>query len=669
MSAGDARFDAKDVVVGSKEASRITVDEVELELSSGSSGWQLVRLWFGRAEVTLAKNQAVGAGESTRARLRRLADQVRGGATADRNEDADGSNSDVPPWLARLAPNVQLAVESLEVRSLGTDGTETILEELEATVRGQGGQQTREFKATGQGDTESGGSIRWNLDVQPLEARVEGTLGFDRLSLALVAPLLPSVPWHEPERAWLDGELVVQGESASRFDVRGRVHLVGAAIDSERVAEEPVHGISVLMQGKGTWLPLQRRLEVGQGSIEIGQAKVNLSGALEWAPDHYLFDFDADLPSTKCGDAVGAIPDDLLGELTEFTWDGALAGSLSVEVDSRALDETTLDIDVMDSCTFVNVPEMADLSRIEEPFTHTVEEPDDTVFEMETGPGSENWVPLDSISPLLVHAVLAHEDAAFFEHAGFAPWAIEKALTRNLQEGGFVLGASTVTMQLAKNLFLRREKKLARKVQEVLLTWWLEHSLEKPDILELYLNIIEYGPELYGIGNATRHYFGRPPSDVSPAEAVFIATILPDPKDYHDQYERERLSRGTRNRMKRQLENMFEKERIDAEVRDYGLAEIEEFSFHKEGDPPPEPREIPPGVTALPYEEPGPAETDGWFEGPMGAGGPGEPPAESAPGASPGASESTGGSSSSPSGSTGSASQAGFGDVPYVQPD
>ena len=147
---------------------------------------------------------------------------------------------------------------------------------------------------------------------------------------------------------------------------------------------------------------------------------------------------------------------------------------------------------------------MADLRRFHMPFMHSVLEPNGAEFQMETGPGTPNWAYIEDISPFFVHAVLAHEDAGFFIHRGFSMLHVRNALVRNLKERRYVVGASTITMQLVKNVFLHREKTLARKIQEVLLTWWIERVMEKRDILELYLNVIEYGPGVYGIRNGAQ---------------------------------------------------------------------------------------------------------------------------------------------------------------------
>jgi len=325
-----------------------------------------------------------------------------------------------------------------------------------------------------------------------------------------------------------------------------------------------------------------------------------LSGAIEWAPEHYVFDLDAHLPSTSCDDAIHAIGADLLGELDLAKWRGKIAGRIRAQIDSRDLAATVLELDVKDQCEFTTVPAMADLRRFRQPFTHTVLEPDGSTFEMETGPGTPHWTYLEDVSPFFVHAVLAHEDAQFFAHHGFSPAHIRNALARNLEEGRYVVGASTISMQLVKNVFLRREKTLARKIQEVLLTWWIERVLDKRDILELYLNVIEYGPSVYGVREAARHYFNRLPSQLSPAEAVYLSTILPNPKRYHGHFERGSLSPTWVDRMRKILARMRARGWYSTEAVEYGLSELESFRFVPEGTVT-APREVPGTTAPLPY--------------------------------------------------------------------
>jgi len=127
-----------------------------------------------------------------------------------------------------------------------------------------------------------------------------------------------------------------------------------------------------------------------------------------------------------------------------------------------------------------------------------------------------------------------------------------RALVTNAQAGGVRQGGSSITQQLAKNLFLSRERTYARKVREALFTMALEASLPKSRLLEIYLNIIEWGPNLYGIGEASRHYFGVPARNLSVQQAVFLATIIPNPVKYHTLFERGALT-GSWERRTRDL--------------------------------------------------------------------------------------------------------------------
>jgi monofunctional glycosyltransferase len=143
----------------------------------------------------------------------------------------------------------------------------------------------------------------------------------------------------------------------------------------------------------------------------------------------------------------------------------------------------------------------------------------------------QNWVPYNRISPALIRAVLAGEDSRFFDHSGFDWDEIEKAAKKDWEEKGFTRGASTISQQLAKNLFLSTSKNPLRKLHEALITWELERILGKRRILELYLNVIEWGDGIYGAEAAARYYFGTSASSLGTDQAAFLAAIIPNPRD------------------------------------------------------------------------------------------------------------------------------------------
>lgn len=146
---------------------------------------------------------------------------------------------------------------------------------------------------------------------------------------------------------------------------------------------------------------------------------------------------------------------------------------------------------------------------------------------------SRRWVAYGSISPHLKRAVLVGEDVNFFSHEGFETAELEKALEEAWREKKVPRGASTVTQQLAKNLWLSPSRNPLRKLEEALLTVQLERNLDKRRILELYLNVVELGPGVYGAEAASRHYFGKPASALSEWEAASLAAGLPNPDDWH----------------------------------------------------------------------------------------------------------------------------------------
>jgi membrane peptidoglycan carboxypeptidase len=176
---------------------------------------------------------------------------------------------------------------------------------------------------------------------------------------------------------------------------------------------------------------------------------------------------------------------------------------------------------------------------------------------------------------------MSTEDAAFYYHRGFIPSEFRTALISNLKNERFVHGASSITMQMVKNVLLYREKTLARKLQELYLTWHVENTLTKDRIMEIYLNVIEYGPGLYGIGNAAQHYFGKTAKELNPVEAAFFSSILPNPKDRYKQYCEGTLTKWTTGKIERILEIMHKRERLtDAE---YQQALATPLLFNKDG--------------------------------------------------------------------------------------
>ncbi len=144
----------------------------------------------------------------------------------------------------------------------------------------------------------------------------------------------------------------------------------------------------------------------------------------------------------------------------------------------------------------------------------------------------QSWVKLSQVSPYVIKAVLIGEDDKFWSHGGFDYEALQKALVADLKKGRFRAGGSTVSQQLAKNLYLTPAKNPLRKIKEAIITWRIERELSKKRIIELYLNVAEWGDGLFGIEAAARHYYGKSALELTATEAARLAAVLPNPLKY-----------------------------------------------------------------------------------------------------------------------------------------
>ncbi len=181
-----------------------------------------------------------------------------------------------------------------------------------------------------------------------------------------------------------------------------------------------------------------------------------------------------------------------------------------------------------------NWPDVAALARRAPPTTAFIERYRERQRDARRDPRvAWTWVPYAAISPHLKRAAVLAEDASFFSHRGFDTGEMKQAVVQALEDVELPRGASTISQQLAKNLWLSPSRNPVRKLKEAVLTWQLERTLGKRRILELYLNVVEFGPGLFGAEAASRRYFGRSALELREEEAVALAASLPNPTDWH----------------------------------------------------------------------------------------------------------------------------------------
>ena len=234
----------------------------------------------------------------------------------------------------------------------------------------------------------------------------------------------------------------------------------------------------------------------------------------------------------------GSLPKGLFENLEGLGTTGQLAYHFLLDVDFSQLDNLKFESELKEKDFRILHYGKTDLGKMSDEFIYTAYENGQPVYTFPVGPSWENFTPLDSISPLLQMSVMQSEDGAFFYHRGFLPDAMREALIHDLEVRKFARGGSTISMQLVKNVFLNRNKNIARKLEEALIVWLIEteHLTPKARMYEVYLNIAEWGPMVYGIHEAASFYFNKRPSQLSLEESIFLASIVPKPKHFKNSF-------------------------------------------------------------------------------------------------------------------------------------
>ncbi|MDP9000126.1 MAG: transglycosylase domain-containing protein [Myxococcota bacterium] len=377
--------------------------------------------------------------------------------------------------------------------------------------------------------------------------------------------------------------VVLAGDgSALTFDTDAGTRSL--SVNHRKLAVETVRGLDLALRARGT-LTATGELRLDDFDATLGALHVAGSGMLDQKPDRVVATARLEISHATCQSLLDSIPDALLPTIQRTKIDGTFGGVGRFAFDTRSPDELELSYDIRDGCRLIDVPSAMDRDRFMKAFAYRIYLPDGSTTEITTGPATPNWTPLDHISPYMQTAVLTTEDGAFPKHHGYNHAAIRASIVANLKARRFVRGASTITMQLAKNLFLSRDKTLSRKLEEVVLTDYLEQTFSKDEIMELYLNVIEFGPAVYGITAAAEYYFGRSPAELDLAECLFLASLLPSPVRYATMRDREQPPEG----WMRSIHGLMEVARkrgllTDAELSD---GESEEVVFWHGGDRPP----------------------------------------------------------------------------------
>lgn len=397
--------------------------------------------------------------------------------------------------------------------------------------------------------------VRGEMDAVPRPGRFEAgvdvklgprlavdiDLAVSELPLGLADPLLPRSL--DLSSALATGSARIRLLDGDEARVRGGFAIRGAVVDDRRVADGAlvVSGTTEVEAAMGphdgAW-----RVELTRLGLTTGALALDLSGEVRfptsarqsrpdrrgvagrsWLPDSGHLRLV--VPDVPCQSALEAVPAAMRDQLSGLAMSGDFRATAALRFDRADVSATALDLELdVDDCRVAREAD-ADPSRLRRSFAHRFPDGSRAII----GRDQATYVSLRRIPRHVVGAFVASEDGSFYRHDGFDLRQIERSLAVNLRDSAFVRGGSTISQQLVKNVFLSHRRNLARKLQEAVLTWRLETRLSKPEILERYLNIIQLGPDVFGVGRAAEHWFGKSARRLTPRESAFLAALTPAP--------------------------------------------------------------------------------------------------------------------------------------------
>ena len=353
------------------------------------------------------------------------------------------------------------------------------------------------------------------ITIPFIRYRWNAGLGFDTLAFSLHSATDP------------EGRTVTEGLAG----------VTGLTIDHPRIAAQPV-----VFRRMG----IEYRINAGSDFIELDSSTRITFDRLAFNPYiRYRKDTSGQIslriraPWFPAQDLFSSLPEGLFTVVTGMQVAGELKYDLDFFVDLSAPDSLRFESNLQRREFRIRSYGSANLTRLDSSFEYTAYDRDLPVRTFTVGPENPMFRSLDRIPEYLRYSVLTAEDGGFYQHRGFLIESIRESIATNIKERRFARGGSTVTMQLVKNVFLSRSKTVARKLEEMLIVWLIENQqlCSKDRMFEVYLNIIEWGPMVYGANEASRFYFNKDVSRLTYAEAVFLASVVPKPKWFRSSFD------------------------------------------------------------------------------------------------------------------------------------
>jgi hypothetical protein len=444
-------------------------------------------------------------------------------------------------------------------------------------------------------------------DLDPKDGAAHVDLEAAKFQLDRLAPILAQSAVVDYQATAIDTKVHVDVDKAgAKF--AGGFHLTGLNVGHPYIADKEIHDLDLSGQVSGSFDRETRKLELTKGDfvsrnvpfsitgtaiapkivdLEVHEPSKNPDGSERTPPmrgPHGIQQVEARLviPPIDCQRMIDAFPVEMVPYMHGYKLRGVFDVDVHTAIDWADLDSLELGGHIaINKCKVLDEPADSP-KRLKDEFEQYVETEKGEWQSFIVGPTNPDFVPLDQVSPFLLKSIQSSEDFGFYKHHGFIPSEFRTALIANLKREKFAAGASSITMQMVKNVLLFREKTLARKLQELFLTWHVENTLDKDRIFEIYLNVIEFGPDLYGIGPAAQYYFGKPAKELNAVEAAFFSTILPDPKGRSAQYCANELTKWTKTKIEHILANELHRKQLTQE--EYDKASTTPLVFYKTFD-------------------------------------------------------------------------------------
>lgn len=317
-----------------------------------------------------------------------------------------------------------------------------------------------------------------------------------------------------------------------RIDVSLRTSIQPLIAEGERIATSPVQLDSLGCNLNVRIMPGSYAIDT-LSIVTVNGLKAHIG--VEYIPNqNRLIKFNLSTSENSWQALFDALPNGLFTNLKGMRVNGNFGYSIQLNVPLSLPDSLTITPNLRSKGFYVVSWGKTDLSMLNDTFTYRVYKNGSYIRDILVAPKNQAFTPLSQINPNLQWAVITSEDGGFYNHRGFSLEGITYAMACNIREGRFARGGSTITQQLVKNIFLTQNKNIGRKAEEFLITWIIESTclVSKERILELYLNIIEWGPNIYGIKEASQFYFSKKPANLTLTESLFLAYIIPRPTKF-----------------------------------------------------------------------------------------------------------------------------------------